>query len=377
MIAQPTDEQQLKRQFRQFKRQQAETEAVFASIGQGAIATDKDGKISHVNQAALDMLGCKRSELVGKWFPAAIIAEDSTGKSIKPMDRPITKAFLTGKAVNEKMFYHHKNGTALPVSITVSPILLNKKPIGAIEVFRDITHELEVDRMKTEFIYLASHQLRTPLTAVKTYAHMLNDGYTGSLKPHQKDMVETILSSMDRMNDIINTLLNISRLEAGKLSLQLSSTLIVNIVDQSLIELQPTIRNKKIRVHTNIPQQDTIMTDPILAKEVCLNLLSNAIKYTPEGGQISVSVRHTPKEQILKIQDTGYGIPKASKNQIFSKFYRAPNVLDKNESGTGLGLYLVKGLAQALGGRVWFESEESKGTTFYFSIPVKPPSGSP
>lgn len=373
MTSKAAEQISFRRKLKEIARQQAETEALFASIGQGAIATDKDGKISHINQAALELLGYKKSEVIGKWFPETVAAEDSEGNTIKPMDRPITLAFLTGKAVTKQMFYRHKNGTMLPVAVTVSPILLRDKPIGAVEVFRDITHELEVDMMKSEFIYLASHQLRTPLTAVKTYTHMLNEGYAGELNDKQLEFTDTILGSLDRMNDIISTLLNISRIEAGKLSLVPSPTLLTNVIDQSIMELQPSIRSKQLRVRTNVPQQKPILTDPLFVKEAFLNLLSNAIKYTPEKGMIKVSLRHTPKEQIITLQDNGYGIPDESKNQLFVKFYRAPNILNKQEGGTGLGLYLVKGIIQALGGRVWFDSEEGKGSTFSLALPLEPP----
>lgn len=373
MAAIPIDQKTFRRKLKELAQQQAETQALFSSIGQGAIATDKDGKISHINQPALDLLGQKKKDVIGKWFPETIQAEDSEGRPILPMDRPINLAFLTGKAVTKQMYYHHKNGTLIPVSVTVSPILLNDKPIGAVEVFRDITHELEIDMMKSEFIYLASHQLRTPLTAVKTYTHMLNEGYAGDLNDKQLEFTETILGSLERMNDIISTLLNISRIEAGKLSLVPAQTLLANIIDQSIMELQPAIRSKQLRVRTNVPQQKAILTDPLFVKEAFLNLLSNAIKYTPEKGIIKVSLRHTAKEQIITVQDNGYGVPNEAKKQLFAKFFRASNILNKQEGGTGLGLYLVKGITQALGGRVWFESEEGKGSTFSLALPFEPP----
>ncbi len=364
----------LRRRIIQLAQQQAENEALFDSLGQGALATDKDGKVSRVNQVALELLGLKRSQVIGKWFPEVIVAEDETGKVVDPLDRPITTAFLTGEPVTTSMFYRHKNGGVIPVDVTVSPILMNGHPIGAVEVFRNTSHEQEIDRMKTEFIYLASHQLRTPLTAAKTYAHILQNGYSGPLTNEQADFINTIVDSVDRMNEIINTLLNISRIEAGKLVLNEKPVLLANIIDRCLLDLKSEIKEKRLQIRTNIQHQDRIMTDPEFVKEVCTNLFSNAIKYTPTNGRISISIRRSGNDQVIRIQDSGFGIPTYAKNHIFTKFYRAPNVSQTGEGGTGLGLYLANGIARALGGQLWFDSQENQGSTFYFALPMKPKS---
>ncbi|MDQ5972032.1 MAG: domain S-box protein [Patescibacteria group bacterium] len=359
----------LRRRIIQLAQQQAENEALFDSIGQGALATDQDGKISRINQVALEILGLKRSQAIGKWFPEVIIAEDENGQEIELLDRPITTAFLTGEPVTTSMYYRHKKGSVVPVSVTVSPILMNGHPIGAVEVFRDTSHEQEIDRMKSEFIYLASHQLRTPLTAIKTYTHILQNGYSGQLTADQTGFMDNIIESVDRMNEIINTLLNISRIESGKLVLDSKPLLLANIIDRCLLELKPQIKAKNLQIRTNIQHQNTVNTDPNFVHEVCANLLSNAVKYTPDGGKVSVSIRRSGNEQIIRIQDTGYGIPISSKNHIFNKFYRSPNVKQIVSEGTGLGLYLSSGIVKALGGQLWFDSEEGKGSTFYFALP--------
>src|SRR5665213_3577530 len=167
--------------------QRAEAEALFTSIGDGAISTDEFGRITRVNPAAQELLGYSEEELIGAWFPKKIVAVTAEDKPITLIDRPITKAFLTGKPIAEKTYYRRKNGQKIALAINASPILLNgKPPLGAIEVFRDITLEQEIDRMKSEFISLASHQLRTPLSAIKTYTHMLYDGYMGDVSAPQK-----------------------------------------------------------------------------------------------------------------------------------------------------------------------------------------------
>ena len=349
----------------------AQAEALFRSIGDGAISTDEFGKITRINPMALKILGYKEHDLLGQWFPKVIVALSESGTPVNLIDRPIAKVFLTGKPIFEKMYYRKKNGTKIPVSVTASPILLNKRPIGAIEVFRDITLESEIDRMKSEFISLASHQLRTPLSSVKTYAHMLVDGYIGELQPQQITAIKTIISAADRMNELISTLLNITRIESGSIRLSSKTLNASKLAEDVVKELRPQAISKKIDLRLSLPTTACMVkTDSLLAKEILSNLVANAIKYTPEEGSTTVAVSRKHHDVTFSVTDTGLGIPKFSQDQIFTKFFRAPNVVRRETTGTGLGLYLVKGLSDRLGGKVWFESAEGKGSCFYFSVPA-------
>lgn len=351
--------------------QTAQAEALFNSIGEGAIATDEYGRITSINPIALKMLGYKESEMLGEWFPKKIIALTDQNVPINLIDRPITKAFLTGKSVTEKVFYRKSNGQSFPVILTISPILLADRPIGAIEVFRDITIEEEVDRMKSEFISLASHQLRTPLSAIKTYSHMLVDGYMGDVTLAQKKSLRTIIGATNRMNELISTLLNITRIESGTIIIN-SRTLRVNRAAEEVIkELSMAASEKNIDLSLTLSGKlaCSVKTDNLILKEIITNLVSNAIKYTDEGGAVDITVKGRIKDVMVTIADNGWGIPKDSHDQVFSKFFRAQNTVKRETTGTGLGLYLVKGLLERLEGKIWFESEEGQGTKFYFTLP--------
>ena len=353
---------------------QAEAEALFTSIGDGAITTDEFGKITRVNPVAQRLLGYKETELIGSWFPKQIVAVTNDDIPITLIDRPITRAFLTGKAVTDKMSYRTKSGQQLPVAVSVSPILLDGKPLGAIEVFRDITVEQEIDRMKSEFISLASHQLRTPLSAIKTYTHMLADGYMGELNKDQTQAIDTILGATNRMNELISTLLNITRLESGIISAQLRRTRMDKLISEVLPELHLMAEQKNIELTTRcIGKEPTrLETDALIVKEVITNLVSNAIKYTPDNGWVKILVKPRKRDMLVEIRDSGWGIPEESHDQVFSKFFRAQNIVKQETTGTGLGLYMVKGLLETLGGDVWFESREGEGTSFFFIVPRKP-----
>jgi PAS domain S-box-containing protein len=350
----------------------AQANALFSSIGDGAVATDEFGKITKVNQAALDILGLKEKELLGAWFPKALQAFDDSGRPIKLMDRPITRAFLTGKPVIQRTLYKLKDGSLLPVACTVSPLVLAGRPIGAIELFRDISTEYEIDRMKSDFISLASHQLRTPLSAIKTYSHMLIDGFMGPLAPEQRKALRTIVSASNRMNELISTLLNVSRIETGNVIVSAKKINLNHIVDEIFKELALSADNKQITLSTKLPASPVIIKgDNLIVKEILINMVSNAIKYTPNGGQVLVQIRKGSRNVLISVKDNGMGIPKSAREQLFSKFYRAQNVVRHETSGTGLGLYLVKGLVETLNGKIWFESIENRGSTFYVRLPIE------
>lgn len=352
------------------EQERAKANALFVSIGDGAIATNEQGKISRVNQVALDILGYDEKDLLHEWYPTAIQSLDEEGTRIPILQRPITQAFITGQPISAKSFYKKKDGSAVAVAVTVSPVILDGKPVGAIEVFRDNSKEFEVDRMKSEFISLASHQLRTPLTAIKLDAYMLKEGFVGELTPDQQKQVRMILFSIDRMEELISALLNITRIEAGRIAVTPRSTRLESLVRIIVKELKSAAKEKNIEVKiTSKAKLPPIITDKLLVKETCANLLSNAIKYSPPGSSIAVSLYEDAEDLVFCIKDKGYGIPRSEQKRVFTKFYRGSNIKQKEAVGTGLGLYMIKGVVENLAGKIWFDSEEGKGTAFYVSLP--------
>lgn len=352
------------------EQERAKADALFVSIGDGAIATNEQGKISRVNQVALDILGFEEAELLNAWYPSAILAVDEEGDRIPILQRPITQAFITGQPISAKSFYKKKDGSTVAVAMTVSPVILDGKPVGAIEVFRDNSKEFEVDRMKSEFISLASHQLRTPLTAIKLDAYMLKEGFVGDLTSEQQKQVRMILFSIDRMEELISALLNITRIEAGRIAVTPRTTRLETLMRSIVKELDSAAREKKIKVKIDIKDKlPTLITDKLLVKETCANLLSNAIKYSPPESLINVSLYEDGDDLVFCVKDKGYGIPQNEQNRVFSKFYRGSNIKQKEAIGTGLGLYMIKGVVDNLAGKIWFDSQEGKGTAFYVSLP--------
>ena len=350
--------------------QKALSDALFQSIGEGAIATDVDGKISRVNQVALGLLGFERKDLIGNWLPSTIIVTDESGRLVPTIERPITRTFLSGKAISAHCYYRKKDYSLLPVAVTVSPVLLDGRPVGAIEVFRDITEELEIDRMKSEFISLASHQLRTPATAVKTYVALLKDGFAGDLNESQKRFAEMAYDSNERQLQIINDLLVVARTESQSLTLKKDRVDLRVLVKEVLGQQKNVIKKRRQSLRVNLPDRALHHeVDPSFFRMVIDNLLSNASKYTPEGGQISLELVRRKGRVDLIVSDTGVGIEPGDINRLFQKFTRIDNPLSSRVGGSGIGLYLLKQIVDLHGGDVDVESAPGKGTSFTIKLP--------
>ena len=356
------------------KLQEARTKALFNNIGDAAIITDEKGKIEQINKVALQMFGYKKEEVTGKWFHEIIAAQDEKGNKIPEIDRPITKSFMTGKPVSQRLFYVLPDGNRIVADVTVSPITHDGKPVGAIEITRDVTREREIDKMKTEFIGIASHQLRTPLTALKTYAHLLSDEVEGWHNEKAEKYLSTILQSTTRMNEIINTLLNISRIESGILNVDFRKVDLSAFLESIHNELYNLSNEKDIRFSLSIPDKKYVVaTDKLLLAEIVSNLIANAVKYTEPGGSIvlKLGINKDKEQAIISVADTGIGIPSHFHSQIFTKFFRSPNATTVDASGNGLGLYMAKQMADAIHADLYFDSEEGEGSIFCLTLPLK------
>lgn len=334
------------------------------------VITDSEGIILYANRAVEEITGFSVNEIVNKKVGIKQLwGGQMDTEFYKKLWQTVKekKQVFTGEINNRR-----KNGEPYVALASISPVVDNGKVTFFVGIERDITRAKEVDRMKTEFISLASHQLRTPLSAMKWFLEMLLKGDAGKLSKEQTEMVDNINQSNERMIDLVNSLLNISRIESGRIIIDPQKTEITKLIKGLLTELQNKIEAKKqqfsLKIEPNLP---LINLDPKLIRNALQNLLTNAIKYTPSKGKISLTVKKQQNNFIIKIADTGYGIPKKEQEKVFSKLYRGTNVVKFETDGNGLGLYLVKGIVDASGGKIWFESHEGKGTMFWISLPIR------
>jgi signal transduction histidine kinase len=338
------------------------------------IAEPIEGRPEFVNKKGIELLGKgidpnAAKENYGKVY--SIVKEN--GDVYPQEELPLAETLRTKEAaVKGDLFINKGDGKKVAIFAASSPVLDEEgNLLSAIVVFQDKTREYEVDKAKTEFVSLASHQLRTPLSAINWYTEMLLSGDAGELNEEQKKYVKEVATGSERMVDLVNSLLNVSRLELGTFMVEPVKTNVVQLARSVLDELKPTIDDKKQVVaqkfNSSFPE---INVDPKLLRMVFQNYLSNAVKYTAEGGEIEVGLAEENGKMLFSVKDSGMGIPENQKKNIFGKLFRADNVKATDTEGTGLGLYIVKQIIEQSGGRVWFESKENEGSTFYVELPM-------
>lgn len=362
-------EEQLQERTNKLNETIAKDEALLSSIGDGVIATNtkEKGIIIFINKAAEKMLGFKAQEVIGKSLLKIIQAEDEHGNLIPEEARPISKIFTEKSTVeNKEYFYIRKNGTKFPAAITVTPVLLEGNIVGSIEIFRDITKEKELDRAKSEFLSLASHQLRTPLSGIKWTLELF--GQDESLNEKQKERINDLYASNQRLIDLVNSLLNVARIETGRVKPEKKSCNIGELIATSYKVCKTNAEIKKQIISVKIGKKiEIVQTDPILFGEALENFLSNSITYAPENSRIEIKVEDKEQEYKISISNIGSKISEEDQKHLFDKFYRGVDSQRIKSAGSGLGLFIAKGAIEAMGGKVGFESNAEK-TTFFFTI---------
>lgn len=339
---------------------------------------DKGGKITYVNKAFEEIIGWKARDVINKSITDVIIRQDKDGNIVPFKERIVTKVLAGQKVVadlSQPFYYVRKDKSRFPVASVITPILFNKKIIGAVESFRDISKESATDKAKTEFVSLASHQLLTPLSTISWYTEMLLAGDVGKITDDQKQYLDEIYYGNFRMVKLVKALLNVSRLELGTFTVDPEPTDIAKLAQSVIDEQKPQIEERKITITAKYERGIPMLSvDPNLIRIVFQNLLSNVIKYTPEGGKATLEIALSKikgSNVLIKVSDTGYGIPSSQQDEIFTKLFRGENVKGKDIEGTGLGLYIVKSIIDHSGGKIWFESQENKGSIFYVTLPLE------
>lgn len=377
-------EQKVRDRTRSLEESNAKSEAILLSIGDAVMACDESGKIVLFNHAASEISGFSTKEAIGKHYNKILsFAKENSDEEYNDFIGQAIREGKTMEMTNHTMIIK-KDGTKTPVADSASPVLdKSGKIIGCVVVLRDVSKEREVDRAKTEFVSLSSHQLRTPPTAIKWLVEILLSDKNCKFTKNQRKNIEDIGAENERMIKIINSLLNVSRIEMGKFSVTLSSSDISLCTKDVLEELKLQIASKNLRLKEKYTEQKLVIsTDPNLLKMVIQNLLTNAINYSHEKSEISLEVSLKKKGEIiggrtinknsviLIVADEGCGIPKKQQDKIFDKMFRADNAGKIYNDGNGLGLYISKFIIGKFGGEIWFESEENKGSTFYVTIPL-------
>lgn len=339
-----------------------------ANASDHIVITDPEGIVLYANAAASRITGYSRDEIIGtkagkKWsYPMPRKFYEKLWRTIKTEKRT-----FAGELQNRR-----KDGEIYDALARISPILDEQQNVlFFVGIERDVTHEKQIDRAKTEFVSLASHQLRTPLSAINWYTEMLMNGDAGKVNKEQLEYLQEVYNGSQRMVALVNALLNVSRIDLGTFAIEPTPTKIQDVVTLVVKELQSQIAEKHLSLVQHIdPAIPILPLDPKLMSIILQNLLSNAVKYTPGNGIVTLRISRTAQELIIEVEDTGYGIAKQDQPKIFQKLFRADNARDRVSDDTGLGLYIVKSVLEQSGGSISFTSELGKGTTFRAILPA-------
>jgi PAS domain S-box-containing protein len=367
-------------------------EMILQAAGEGIIVQGDDGRINFVNSAAAKMLGYSRAALIGR--PGhATLHHSRQGGTLYPVTAcPILQTCRAGKSFSssDDMFFK-RDGTSFPVEYTATPIAADGIFNGVVIIFRDVSQtkrlqESEVARIaadsankaKSNFMANMSHELRTPLNAVIGFGEILQDQLFGNTNEKQLEYINDIVISGRHLLDLINDILDLSKVEAGKMELELDRVFLADILNNALAMIRDKAAQHSITLSAQLsPNADIeFVADERKLKQIMFNLLSNAVKFTEDGGSVSVQAHLTsasPAQIEINVSDTGIGIKPTDLKKLFQPFSQLESAYSKNFEGTGLGLALTKRLVDLHGGKIWAESEFGMGSKFTFLMPLRQP----
>lgn len=347
------------------EKERDKTAAIVKNFADGLLLMENN-RISLINPAARAFFNVLEEEVVGR-----TITELEGNAKIQSLAKFLNK---TGADIFREELPLNEN---FILEVSIAAIFKDAKETGKIIILHNVSREKMVEKMKTEFVSLAAHQLRTPLSAIKWALKMLLDGDMGSIKKDQKNFLEKTYQSNERMIALVNDLLNITRIEEGKYLYKPTVTqleLVAKFVVDSYKD-EAKAKNIKLTLRKSDSLLRSVKIDVEKIRLAMQNIIDNAIRYSAEGSEVVVACSGNEKETEFSVRDNGIGIPKDQQARIFSKFFRGANAVRIDTEGSGLGLYIAKNIVEAHGGRIWFESESEKGATFHFSLPIDSSNG--
>lgn len=346
---------------RKAEEERDKTNALITNFADGLLFFDNKDNLSMINPQGESFFEVREAEVIGRNI-----------SELSQFPRLASLAHLLGKEMRRLFREELSLGENLVLEVSTIPIGEEEEKIGTLVILHDVTREKMIERMKTEFVSLSAHQLRTPLSAVKWTLQMFLAGDLGKITRKQKEFIEKTYLANERMIKLINDLLNVARIEEGRYLYRPTPADIGIIVESVVNFYREEAKRKEIKIEFKRPKKlPKVKVDEEKIKLVITNLVDNAIEYTPKGGRVTICLKSDKKEVAFSVGDTGIGIPEDQKGRVFSKFFRGANAMRMQTEGTGLGLFITKNIIEAHKGRIWFKSKEGEGSTFYFTLPIE------
>lgn len=348
----------------------SKTRAILEGIADGVVVTDTEGRIILFNDAAERILGVPRNVVMNEnvhALPATLSAgAEMAARGLAAVSRWVGVATRQRPQMEERFAVGNK-----VASVRVAPVMMGDELLGTVALFRDISKEVEAERVKNEFISTVSHELRTPMTSIKGYTDLLFMQAAGPITDAQRKFLTVIKSNADRLATLVNDLLDISRIETGRIRLDRQPTDAAKVIQDVVTALSKQADEKQLTVTTKVKSPlPPVYADRDRLTQILTNLVDNACRYTPAGGKITVSARRVSDKVQIDVTDTGIGISPEDQKKVFDRFYRADHPVVQETGGTGLGLAIVRSFVEMHGGTIWLKSELGKGSTFSFTMPI-------
>lgn len=367
----------LHKSMEQVSAERDKVKAIIENFADTILVLNESGEISMMNKSAETLLSIDKGEAIGKKYTdfMKFQFEDSKKDATNFVDHIIH----AGKVIksDHQLILINNDGEQKPVAYAISPFSKEKEMCGCIMALRDMTNERELDRLKTEFVSIASNQMHMPLTSAKWFLDLLLQGKAGPVPGQQRKYLEQIYASNERMISLVENLLVASHAGNGIASLVTKSTVdIVALVKKSIERNNDLILKNKINVQKDegFPNSVIVHGDEKEIFRAVDALIGNAIRYSKPRGIVNIRLEHYQDSDILlSVKDNGYGIPARQQSRVFERFFRADNIVTKVTEGTGLSLFTAKNIIEANGGKIWFDSVEDVGTTFYLTLPKAQP----
>jgi len=353
--------------------------AMIRSIDDPAIAYSQNFEVILVNPALEKLTNLKKEELIGKIITPEMANNQKFSLLVKIIFPSLAPAVLEQQldTYPQKVKVKFFEPQELTLEIVTTKVIDEKgKVYGFLKVIHNLTREENLRKIQSDFITIAAHQLRTPLSGLNWILDVLSQNETGPLNETQKDLLEKAKAALSESIETVEDLLNAAQIEEGKFGFEFSLNDLEKIIETTLAKFKPIAEKNNIKLifYRLKPPLNPIVIDPLRIKLVMEILIDNAIKYNVLNGEVRIKLEILKDRPfvMVSVEDTGIGISEEEKEKVFTKFFRSQKVVKKETLGTGLGLYLAKNIIERHGGKIWFKSEENRGTTFYFTLPLDP-----
>ncbi|MFO7892185.1 MAG: PAS domain S-box protein [Longimicrobiales bacterium] len=354
------------------------TRLILQSVGEGIYGLDRDGRTTFVNPTAVEILGYQPEEILGRSMHDLVHHSYEDGTPHPVEECPTIQTFVDGETVTiDDDVLWTKDGDAVPVEYTSTPVWKGEALVGAVVSFRDITERKEIERLKNEFVSTVSHELRTPLTSIRGSLGLVAGGAAGELPERAAELVRIAARNSERLILLINDILDMEKIESGKLEFSATPQPIMPLVEQAVEanEAFAAEHEAAIVVTENVAADVKVNVDENRMQQALTNLISNAAKFTDEGTEVELAVGMENGSVRIAVTDHGPGISEEFRDRIFERFSQADSSDQRKKGGTGLGLSITRALVERMGGRIWFDTETGVGTTFTIQLPVWVPAG--